>query len=136
VHGPTFGAEPHRPFLSCGAVAVRHAEVRHALRVLAPMRASARCPASVRDRISLPGAPYLIGGTSAVGPLWAGLIALLNQKIGAPVGFLQPLLYGNAEVLRDIVDGTNGAYTAGPRCDAGTGLGTPNGAELEKFLAS
>ena len=33
----------------------------------------------------------VIGGTSAVAPLWAGLTALFNQSIGKPVGFLNPL---------------------------------------------
>ena len=37
----------------------------------------------------------VIGGTSAVAPLWAGLIALMNQKLGKPVGYLNPLLYGS-----------------------------------------
>jgi len=73
-----------------------------------------------------------IGGTSATAPLWAGLIARLNQGIGAPVGFMNPLLYGrfSSGVLRDIVRGNNGAYRAGPGWDACTGLGSPNGGKL------
>src|SRR5439155_18140768 len=34
-----------------------------------------------------------IGGTSAVAPLWAGLIALVNQSLGTRAGFINPLLY-------------------------------------------
>ena len=39
------------------------------------------------------GQPFVIGGTSVVAPLWAGLIALLNQKLGRAVGYLNPSLY-------------------------------------------
>jgi kumamolisin len=34
-----------------------------------------------------------IGGTSAVAPLYAGLVALLNEALGQPVGELAPKLY-------------------------------------------
>ena len=83
-----------------------------------------------------------IGGTSAVAPLWAGLIALLNQKRGQAVGFLNPFLYQNYQQLaqnnafRDITSGNNGAYTAGPGWDACTGLGTPDGAQLLAALTT
>ena len=40
------------------------------------------------------GKSLVFGGTSAVAPLWSGLIALLNEKLGKPLGFLQPALYG------------------------------------------
>jgi kumamolisin len=80
-----------------------------------------------------------IGGTSAVAPLWAGLIALLNQKRGTAVGYLNPFLYQNYTQLqnnglRDITSGNNGSYTAGPGWDACTGLGSPNGAQLLQAL--
>jgi kumamolisin len=80
------------------------------------------------------GAQLVIGGTSAVSPLWAGLVALINQRLGRAVGFVNPLLYQNASALRDIVDGNNGAYAAGPRWDACTGWGSPNGAALANVL--
>ena len=57
----------------------------------------------------------MIGGTSAVAPLWAGLIALMNQKLGHSVGFLNPLIYGSLVgkgAFRDITSGNNGAYSA------------------------
>ena len=82
-----------------------------------------------------------IGGTSAVAPLWAGLIARLAQATGKKFGLLQPMLYagvapGAAQTgFNDIVQGTNGAYKAGPGWDACTGLGSPNGADLLTLLS-
>jgi kumamolisin len=72
----------------------------------------------------------VFGGTSAVAPLWAGLIAILNQKLGKPVGFLHPVLYANQKAFRDITSGNNGGYQAGKGWDACTGLGSPNGTAL------
>lgn len=86
--------------------------------------------------IQVDGQGEVVGGTSAVAPLWAGLIALLNQKLGAPVGFLNPRIYpllGSA-AFRDITQGNNGAYSAGPGWDPCTGLGSPEGAELLTLL--
>ena len=93
------------------------------------------------DGISFPdpsqGLPP-VGGTSAVAPLWAGLIARINQGLGKPAGFINPLLYAapaNA-TFRDITQGNNGAYKAGAGWDACTGLGTPNGQNLLQALTS
>lgn len=82
------------------------------------------------------GQPAVIGGTSAVAPLWAGLLALINQSLGTNVGYVNPLLYaGSAEAsFRDITSGSNGGYSAAPGWDACTGLGSPNGAALLKAL--
>jgi kumamolisin len=83
-----------------------------------------------------------IGGTSAVAPLWAGLIARLAQATGKRFGLLQPLLYAGiasgtaAPGFNDIVDGDNGAYKAAPGWDACTGLGSPNGTALLSRLSS
>ncbi len=85
------------------------------------------------------GKDTVIGGTSAVAPLWAGLIALLNQSIGNPVGYLNPALYTNDAVratFHDITSGDNGAYQAGAGWDACTGLGSPNGLALLQALQS
>jgi kumamolisin len=84
------------------------------------------------------GQQTVIGGTSAVAPLWAGLLARINQSLGKNVGYLNPLLYtGNVEsTLHDITSGSNGAYSAGPGWDACTGLGTPDGAALLAALGS
>ncbi len=76
------------------------------------------------------GKNAVFGGTSAVAPLWAGLIAILNEALGRPVGFLHPALYSNPNAFRDITSGNNGAYSARVGWDACTGLGSPNGAAL------
>ena len=78
-----------------------------------------------------------IGGTSASTPLWASLIARLNQGLKTRCGFLNPVLYGrfSSGVLRDITAGNNGAYSAHPGWDACTGLGTPNGNQLLHALS-
>ncbi|HEX4320983.1 MAG TPA: S53 family peptidase [Acidobacteriaceae bacterium] len=84
------------------------------------------------------GDSIVVGGTSAVAPLWAGLIALLNQQLGTRVGFLQPALYGFAEPgngFNDITDGDNGTYSAGPGWDPCTGLGSPIGTTLATLLS-
>ena len=86
--------------------------------------------------IRVDGADQTIGGTSAVAPLWAALTALVNEALGKPAGFLQPLLYasGSESAFHDITEGNNGAYHAGPGYDACTGLGSPNGAALLQVL--
>jgi kumamolisin len=87
--------------------------------------------------VRVDGKQLTIGGTSAVAPLWAGLIALANQRLGKPTGYLNPLLYGlptTADDLHDIRSGDNGAYSAGPGWDACTGLGTPDGTKLAALL--
>jgi kumamolisin len=84
-------------------------------------------------RIRVDGLNLVFGGTSAVSPLWAGLIALMNQRLKQPVGYLNPLLYGplaGTGVCRDVTAGDIGAYKAGPGWDPCTGWGSPNGAAL------
>jgi kumamolisin len=84
------------------------------------------------------GESLVIGGTSAVAPLWSGLIALLNEKLKKPVGFLQPAIYGfpkSADAFHDITSGSNGVFSAGPGWDAATGLGSPSGANLLAALS-
>jgi kumamolisin len=84
------------------------------------------------------GVERAYGGTSCASPLFAGLVALLNQAKGKNVGFLNPFLYANAGngVVTDITEGTNAifktlkGYEAGPGWDACTGLGAPNGTEI------
>src|ERR1700734_1157245 len=83
------------------------------------------------------GESMVIGGTSAVAPLWSGLIALLNQKLGKPVGFLQPVIYAlplTADAFNDITSGSNGAFSAGPGWDAASGWGSPSGENLLQAL--
>jgi len=88
--------------------------------------------------VRVDGQDTVIGGTSAVAPLWAGLIARLNQGVGKPVGFLNPTLYGltaQSGVFRDITSGNNGAYSAGPGWDACSGLGVADGTKLLQALS-
>jgi kumamolisin len=74
-------------------------------------------------------------GTSAVAPLWAALVACLNEELGARCGYIAPLLYNLAasdtNALRQITKGNNGFYQAGPGWNACTGLGSPR---LEHLL--
>jgi kumamolisin len=86
-------------------------------------------------QIVVNGVGGTIGGTSAVAPLWAGLIALINEACGHPVGFVQPILYGNPKAFRDITKGNNKngggiGYPAVIGWDACTGLGAPLGNKL------
>jgi kumamolisin len=79
----------------------------------------------------------VIGGTSAVAPLMAGLVALANQHLKRKVGFINPQLYkAPHSSLKDIVSGNNntakaGGYTAGAGWDACSGLGAPLGALVD-----
>src|SRR6185312_7259026 len=90
-------------------------------------------------QIFVDGQSLVVGGTSAVAPLWAGLIALLNQQLGKPLGFTNPGLYGipaSSGAFNDITSGNNGAYSAGPGWDACTGLGSPSGSALQTALGA
>lgn len=86
------------------------------------------------------------GGTSAVAPLWAALIAIINQKLKGQVGFINPQLYAlpaGSGAFNDITVGGNRVtygshknvgYDAGPGWDAASGLGSPNGSILAGLL--
>jgi kumamolisin len=81
-------------------------------------------------------------GTSETAPLYAGFVALINEKLGESVGYLNPTLYAlakdptSAGIFRDINDGASNAvasapgYTSGPGWDACTGWGVIDGAAL------
>jgi kumamolisin len=81
-----------------------------------------------------------IGGTSWSAPVWAGFCALINEARAKakkkPLPFLNPLLYPllGTPCFRDITQGNNGAYDAGPGYDMVTGLGVPNVAKLIQAL--
>jgi kumamolisin len=87
-------------------------------------------------RILVDGVQQVIGGTSAVAPLWAGLIARLNEAKKTRLGFVHGKLYALPadKGLRDITIGDNGAYKARAGWDACTGLGAPDGEALRKAL--
>ncbi len=93
-------------------------------------------------QVLVDGQKTVIGGTSAVAPLWAALTCRLVQALGSPLGLLQPALYQGVEPaqpvagLRDITQGSNGAYSAGPGWDACTGLGVPEGTALQTRLSA
>jgi kumamolisin len=57
----------------------------------------------------------------------------MNESLGTPVGYLNPLLYQSAHTeagFHDITSGNNGAYTAKRGWDTCTGLGTPIGTQI------
>jgi kumamolisin len=80
--------------------------------------------------VRIDGTDTVIGGTSAVAPLWAGLVARINSARGTPIGFINPQLYASASVLNDITVGNNGTYAAATGWDACTGLGSPDGTAI------
>ena len=87
--------------------------------------------------IRVDGKTMPIGGTSAVAPLWAGLVAVANAQLGKQVGFIQPAIYAAkaASAFNDITVGNNPAFSAGPGWDACSGLGSPIAAKLIPLLA-
>ncbi len=90
--------------------------------------------------ILVDGQSEVVGGTSAVAPLWSALVALLNQQLGKNLGYLNPQIYPLGEsVFNDITTGTNddgglGYYSAAPGWDPCSGLGSPNAAALLSAL--
>ncbi len=80
--------------------------------------------------IRVDGTEATFGGTSAVAPLWAALIALINAAKGSNAGYINPALYRNPGAFNDITAGDNGTFEAVSGWDACTGLGSPNGGAL------
>ena len=93
-------------------------------------------------QVLIDGSPGVIGGTSAVAPLWAALVARLAQAHGAKFGLIQPALYAAAKPgvvapgFRDITSGNNGVYSSTAGWDACTGLGVPVGSQLGPVVAA
>jgi len=91
-------------------------------------------------QVYVDGQTAVVGGTSAVAPLWAALVCRLAQLSGKPLGLIQPTLYDRVAAgvaqpgLRDVTSGDNGAYKARPGWDPCTGLGSPDGAALASIL--
>lgn len=72
------------------------------------------------------GQNTVVGGTSAVAPMWAAIATYLMQSLGKDVANLGALLYGLAGgAFRDITSGNNGTYAAKNGYDCCTGLGVP-----------
>ncbi len=95
-------------------------------------------------QVLVDGNQFAIGGTSAVAPLWSGLVAIANHTLGHQMGFLNPVLYSlssQAHAFHDITSGNNDPngvgdiYPAGPGWDPCTGLGSPNGGSLIQALS-
>jgi kumamolisin len=81
------------------------------------------------------GAHHCALGTSAVAPMWAALIARVNERLGVNAGFFAPLLYANgAAAHRDVLAGNNGAFDAHAGWNPVTGLGVPDATALEAVL--
>jgi kumamolisin len=77
------------------------------------------------------GVDTVVGGTSAVAPLWTALFATVSAATGHRLGNVLPALYGARAVgFTDITSGDNGAYPAAPGWDPATGLGAPAGTGL------
>ena len=93
---------------------------------------------------------FSASGTSAAAPLWAALIALADQYVGHPLGFVNPAIYriGRStsyhQAFHDITTGNNTVtfphetitgYQASPGWDPATGWGSPNAQALIPLLA-
>ena len=72
---------------------------------------------------------YVVGGTSAVAPLWAALTARINQLTGKSNGLLSTKLYPSS-ACKDISVGSNGAYTCDQSYSPVTGIGSPIGGAI------
>ncbi|EQD80013.1 kumamolisin, partial [mine drainage metagenome] len=85
---------------------------------------------------------YTVGGTSIGTPIWAGIVAILDQVEGKNLGFINPLLYQISrtnyygKALQSVYPGTNGYYTTSNGWNPVTGLGTPNMGWLVRAVSS
>ena len=84
--------------------------------------------------VLIDGEDTVVGGTSAVAPLWAALIARINAINQSPSGFVNAKLYKAATACHDITQGNNGSFSATAGWDACTGLGSPDGAKIAAAL--
>jgi subtilase family serine protease len=93
------------------------------------------------------GAWSSVGGTSVAAPLWAALIAVIDQGLGSPAGLVNPVLYAAgscaASPFNDVTTGGNallsasqGKYPATAGYDVASGWGSPQAARLLSDLAS
>jgi kumamolisin len=80
--------------------------------------------------ILVDGQTQVVGGTSAVAPLFSALVALLVKRKGSPLGFLNNQWYEEPQDFRDITTGNNGAFKAGTGWNPTTGLGVPIGTDF------
>ncbi len=78
------------------------------------------------------GAPAVVGGTSAVAPLYAGLFAAFGTRLG----FVTPALWQHQTSFHDITVGSNGFYSARVGPDPCSGIGSPLGDRIATWLAT
>jgi kumamolisin len=78
------------------------------------------------------GETSVVGGTSAVAPLYAGLFASFGTKLG----FVTPKLWQNQGAFNDITQGSNGLYDAGPGPDPCSGIGSPIGTKIAALFVT
>lgn len=88
-------------------------------------------------KIRVRGNNEVVGGTSAVAPLYAALAVRINEGLGGgkTVGYMNPFLYeqglsGKAQFFRDITTGHNNGYDASKGWDPVTGWGSLDGEKL------
>jgi len=94
--------------------------------------------------LSMQGQSQPVGGTSAVAPLYAGLIAVINSNLGSPSGFINPIIYGAGATAFRPISGPPGpannsfgavtGYPASAGWNACTGLGSVNGTALQAAI--
>ena len=78
------------------------------------------------------GSATVLGGTSAVAPLYAGLFAAFGKKLG----FVTPTLWQNQTAFNDITVGSNGMYSAAVGPDPCSGIGSPIGTKIAALFVS
>jgi kumamolisin len=85
-------------------------------------------------QVFIGGTETVVGGTSAVAPLWAALITRVNATANQSAGFINPKLYRAASIGNDVTMGNNGSFEASAGWDACTGLGSPDGVKVAAAL--
>ncbi len=98
---------------------------------------SAKADLMTGYRTTVGSLPVRMGGTSSAAPLWAGLVACLNQDLGYRLGWITPLLYSDPalrKALRSVDVGNAGMYRACADWDPVTGLGSPHGRRLLEWF--
>ena len=86
--------------------------------------------------VSIDGKSEVVGGTSAVAPLWAALTAVQCAIAGKRQGLVNPTLYANPSHMRDITSGNNTGFEATAGWDACTGLGSIRSTSLNASTSS
>ena len=86
-------------------------------------------------QVIVDGQSFVIGGTSAVAPLYAAMTAIARQVYGRPWDFLNTVLT-NPSICFDVTEGNNGGYKAGPGRDNVSGYGVVDVSKLITLLQS